>query len=35
MMSGRLLDDGFGLLGLVMIGVLLCFLLTPIIVTTV
>ena len=34
-MSGRLLDDGFRLLGLVMIGVIVCFLLTPIVVTAV
>jgi putative spermidine/putrescine transport system permease protein len=34
-MSGRLLDNGFRLLGLVMIGVIVCFLLTPIIVTVV
>jgi putative spermidine/putrescine transport system permease protein len=32
-MSGRALDNGFRLLGLVMIGVIVCFLLTPIFVT--
>jgi putative spermidine/putrescine transport system permease protein len=34
-MSGRLIDDGFHLLGLLLIGTVLCFLLTPIIVTVV
>ena len=34
-MSGRLLDNGFRLLGLLLIGVIVCFLLTPIIVTVV
>jgi hypothetical protein len=32
-MSARLLDNGFRLLGLVMIGTVICFLLTPIFVT--
>lgn len=34
-MSGRILDDGFRLLGLLMIAVIVCFLLTPIVVTAI
>jgi putative spermidine/putrescine transport system permease protein len=34
-MNGRLLDDGLRIIGLVMIGTIICFLLTPIIVTTI
>jgi putative spermidine/putrescine transport system permease protein len=32
-MSGRLLDNGFRLLGLLMIGAIIVFLITPILVT--
>jgi putative spermidine/putrescine transport system permease protein len=34
-MSERLIDDGLRLIGLVMIGTIICFLLTPIVVTTI
>jgi putative spermidine/putrescine transport system permease protein len=34
-MNGRLLDNGLRLIGLTMIGTIICFLLTPIIVTTI
>jgi putative spermidine/putrescine transport system permease protein len=34
-MSGRLLDNVFWLVGLLMIGVVICFLITPIVVTTI
>ena len=34
-MSGRALDNGFRVIGLFLMGLILCFLLTPIVVTTI